>query len=101
MSSARPPLFYGWVIVAASFVLMMLCSGLGIYALSVYLHAFVASGHFSMEQVSLASGLFSASGGLVSEQRELWAAVCGDWGLSLLGAVVLWDAARPRDSQMA
>ena len=72
MSRARPPLFYGWVIVAASFALMMLCSGLGIYALSVYLHAFVASGHFSMEQVSLASGLFSASGGLVSVWVGRW-----------------------------
>ena len=65
--AARPGqgVFYGWYVVAAVFVLFTAASGLTTYGLSIYLHAFVAEGRFSIEQVSFASGAFSAAGGLV------------------------------------
>ena len=34
---ARPPLFYGWIIVAFTFVLQFVCMGLAYYAFGVYL----------------------------------------------------------------
>lgn len=55
-----------WAIVAAVFVIFTVCSGLSIYSMSVFLHAFVASGRFTIEQASLASSTFMAAGGLVS-----------------------------------
>lgn len=61
-SSSR--IFHGWYLVAAVFVLLTVVSGLTVYGLSVYLHAFVAEGRFSLGQVSFASGAFSAAGGL-------------------------------------
>jgi cyanate permease len=57
--------FYGWYVVAAVFVVLTTSSGLTVYSLSVYLHAFVAEGRFSTQEASLASGAFSASAGLV------------------------------------
>ncbi|NYT62697.1 MFS transporter [Alcaligenaceae bacterium] len=58
-------IFYGWYVVIAVFVILTTCSGLTVYSLSVYLHAFVAEGRFSTQEVSLASGAFSAASGLV------------------------------------
>ena len=58
-------MFHGWYVVAAVFVILTTSSGLTVYSLSVYLHAFVAEGRFSTQEVSLASGAFSASAGLV------------------------------------
>lgn len=55
-----------WAIVAAVFIVFVVSSGLTIYCLSVYLHAFVASGRFGIEEASFASSTFMASGGLVS-----------------------------------
>lgn len=56
--------FYGWAIVAAVFAIFTACSGLTVYALSVYLHAFVAEGRFALPQVAFASGMFGVFGGL-------------------------------------
>jgi len=55
-----------WAIVAAVFVIFTVASGLTIYCLSVYLHAFVASGRFTIEEASFASSTFMAAAGLVS-----------------------------------
>ncbi len=55
-----------WAIVAAVFVVFVVSSGLTVYCLSVYLHAFVASGRFGIEEASFASSTFMASAGLVS-----------------------------------
>jgi sugar phosphate permease len=57
--------FHGWNLVAAVFVILTVCSGLTVYSLSVFLHAFVAEGRFTIDQVSFASGMYSASGALV------------------------------------
>lgn len=61
---ARP--FRGWFLVAAVFLILTTLSGLGVYALSVYLHAFVAEGRFAIREVSFATGAFAAAGGLAS-----------------------------------
>ena len=67
MSGGQPRsrVFYGWYLVAAVFVVLTVVSGLTVYGLSVYLHAFVDEGRFSLGQVSFASGAFSAAGGVV------------------------------------
>ena len=66
LAAMRAPLFRPWAIVAAVFVVFTVSSGLTIYSLSVYLHAFVASGRFTIEEASLASSTFMAAGGLVA-----------------------------------
>ncbi len=63
--AAPSRIFHGWYVVAAIFVVMTVCSGLGVYCLSVFLHAFVAEGRFPIEQVSFASGGFTFSSGVV------------------------------------
>ncbi|MFT3801369.1 MAG: MFS transporter [Burkholderiaceae bacterium] len=68
-SSRRAPIFYGWIVVAAVFAILTACSGVTVYNLSVYLHAFLESGRFSISDVSLASATFSVAGGVVG----LWA----------------------------
>lgn len=55
-----------WAIVAAVFGIFTVCSGLSIYSLSVYLHAFVASGRFEIGEASFASSTFMAASGLAS-----------------------------------
>jgi len=57
--------FRGWYIVAAVFTVMTVCSGLGVYCISVFLHGFVASGRFPIEQVSFASGGFAVASNVV------------------------------------
>lgn len=61
----KRPAHRGWIVVAAVFAVLTVCSGLGIYGLSVYLHAFVAEGRFRIEQVSFATATFSVASGLV------------------------------------
>lgn len=63
--AARPRVFRGWYIVAAVFTVMTVCSGLGVYCISVFLHGFVASGRFPIEQVSFASGGFAVASNVV------------------------------------
>ncbi len=64
-AASKSGIFYGWYMVAVVFLVLTICSGLTVYSLSVYLHAFVAEGLFSTGQVSFASGIFSAAAGLV------------------------------------
>ena len=56
--------FYGWRIVWAVFFISSTCSGLSVYALSVYLHAILADGRFSMTEASYASGSFTIAMGV-------------------------------------
>ncbi|MCO5119701.1 MAG: MFS transporter [Burkholderiaceae bacterium] len=66
LAAMRAPLSRPWAIVAAVFVIFTVSSGLTIYCLSVYLHAFVDSGRFTIEEASFASSTFMAAGGLVA-----------------------------------
>ena len=61
----RPGVFRGWYVVAAVFAVMTVCSGLGVYCISVFLHGFVASDRFPIEQVSFASGGFAVASNVV------------------------------------
>ena len=62
--SHPPARFYGWRIVWAVFIISSTCSGLSVYALSVYLHAILADGRFSMTEASYASGCFTIAMGV-------------------------------------
>lgn len=60
----RVPLFYGWVVVAATFVMLMTSSGLGFYALTLYLRTLTDERGFSVSSVSGATALFFVVTGL-------------------------------------
>lgn len=63
--SVRTPrrVFYGWAIVAATFTMLMTASGLGFYALTLYLDALTDDAGFSVSSVSGATaGFFIVSG---------------------------------------
>lgn len=60
----RQPIFYGWYIVFASFVVMTVSAGFGFYNLSVYLSAFVADRGFSVGYTSAATAIFFISSGI-------------------------------------
>jgi len=60
----RPRPFYGWVIVGAVFVILMVASGVGFYNASVILSAATDELDASVGAVSGATGLFFAIGGL-------------------------------------
>ncbi|MEQ9519748.1 MAG: MFS transporter [Parvibaculum sp.] len=60
----RQPIFYGWYIVFASFVVMTVSAGFGFYNLSVYLSAFVAERNFSVGYTSAATAAFFISAGV-------------------------------------
>ncbi len=60
--------FYGWRIVGAVFVMLMVSSGLGFYNLSVFIEALSRDGQFSVAMASNAASLFfliGAGSGLV------------------------------------
>lgn len=63
-SSSRPPIFYGWYIVFAAFVVMTVSAGFGFYNLSVYLEAFVDERGFSVGYTSGATAAFFVSSGV-------------------------------------
>lgn len=67
---SRP--FYGWVIVAAAFVLLAISSGLGFYNASVILSAAVDELDATVGEVSGATGLFFAISGLVGFALSRW-----------------------------
>ncbi len=62
--SSRPPIFYGWYIVFAAFVVMTVSAGFGFYNLSVYLEAFVDERGFSVGYTSGATAAFFVSSGV-------------------------------------
>ncbi|HPU51341.1 MAG TPA: MFS transporter [Burkholderiaceae bacterium] len=64
MTAGGPVTFYGWRIVWAVFLISSTCSGLSVYALSVYLYALLAGGRFSMTEASYASGSFTIAMGV-------------------------------------
>ncbi len=59
----RPPIFYGWYIVFAAFVVMTVSAGFGFYNLSVYLEAFVDERGFSVGYTSGATAAFFVASG--------------------------------------
>ena len=65
MKTAAPRrVFYGWAIVAATFVMLMTASGLGFYALTLYLEALTDERGFSVSSVSGATAWFFIVSGL-------------------------------------
>ncbi len=80
-----PQIFYGWYIVAAAFVVMMVSSGFGFYNLGVYLNAFVEERAFPVGVTSgatatffLASGFAGLAVGRFIENYDLrWSVVIG------------------------
>ena len=63
--TGRAPFFYGWAIVAATFVMLTTSSGLGFYALTLYLRTLTDVGGFSVSSVSGATALFFIVSGIV------------------------------------
>lgn len=57
-------IFRGWYLVAAVFAVLTASSGVTVYSMSVYLHAFVSEGRFPITLVSFASGAFAMAGAL-------------------------------------
>lgn len=57
-------IFPGWIVVGATFILLLVSSGLGFYGLAIYLRALVDERGFSTTSVSLATSLFFITGGL-------------------------------------
>lgn len=104
-SLAPPPrFFYGWVVVAAVFVMLAVSSGLGFYGLTVYLRALSVEHSFSVGAVSAATALFFLVTGVVGlpvatligrhDPRPTIAAgaLCGALALVLLGRVsAVWQ----------
>jgi MFS family permease len=64
LAPSRKPLFYGWAIVAATFVMLMTSAGLGFYALTLYLRTLTDEQGFSVSAVSGATALFFIVSGL-------------------------------------
>lgn len=62
-SGRRRP-FYGWAIVAATFVMLMTSAGFGFYALTLYLRTLTEERGFSVSSVSGATALFFVVSGL-------------------------------------
>lgn len=62
--SPRGPIFYGWYVVAAVFVIHTVSCGLIFYNLSIFLKAFVAEGGFGVSAASNATALFFVSSGI-------------------------------------
>ncbi|MDQ6650596.1 MAG: MFS transporter [Actinomycetota bacterium] len=100
----EPRFFYGWVVVAAVFVMLAVSSGLGFYGLTVYLRALSIEHSFSIGAVSAATALFFLVTGVVGlpvasligrhDPRPTIAAgaVCGGLALLLLGRVnAVWQ----------
>lgn len=56
--------FKGWQVVAASFTILFVSSGLGFYSLAVYLDALTDDGQFTVGQVSVANFLFFLTAGV-------------------------------------
>ncbi len=58
-----PERFKGWQVVAGAFLVLFVSSGLGFYALAVYLNALTDEKGFTVAQVSFANFLFFLTGG--------------------------------------
>jgi MFS family permease len=63
-ASPRGPVFYGWYVVAAVFVIHTVACGLIFYNLSIFLKAFVAEGGFTVSAASNSTALFFVSSGI-------------------------------------
>ncbi len=56
--------YYGWVVVAALFLILTVSSGFGFYNLSVYINVLAADKGFTVSQLSVAVSLFFVVGGV-------------------------------------
>jgi MFS family permease len=63
-TATRLPFFYGWMVVGATFTMLMTASGLGFYALTLYLRRLTDERGFSVSSVSGATALFFVVSGL-------------------------------------
>lgn len=88
----RRGVFPGWVVVAATFLLLWVSSGFGFYGLAIYLRALVDERGFSTTAVSLGTSLFFIVGGLAGrlmarliDSRDLRPIVVGGAVLAGLG----------------
>src|SRR3954469_13992229 len=64
MPVAARRVFYGWVVVAAMFVMLATSSGLGFYSLSLYLETLTDDRGLSVSSVSGATAFFFVISGL-------------------------------------
>ena len=64
VAARRSRVFYGWAVVAATFTMLMTASGLGFYALTLYLEALTDERGFSISSVSAATAWFFIVSGL-------------------------------------
>ncbi len=100
----KPRIFYGWVVVAAVFVVLTFAAGLGFYNATVYLQALVEEKGFSIGAASGATAVFFVVFGLagipiawiVARYDPRWViasgALIGGLALLLLGRVQeLWQ----------
>ncbi|MGB3684077.1 MAG: MFS transporter [Rubrobacteraceae bacterium] len=100
----KPRFFYGWVVVAAVFVVLTFAAGLGFYNATVYLQALVDEQGFSIGAASGATAMFFVVSGLaaipiariVERYDPRWVivsgALIGGLALLLLGRVQeLWQ----------
>lgn len=94
----QAPLFYGWRIVAAVFVMLAVSSGLGFYNLSVMLDALTAERGLSVATASAATALFFVVAGLAGlgiavllERYDPRMVIAGG---AVLGAAALWLVGR-------
>jgi MFS family permease len=104
LAQPKARIFPGWVVVAATFLLLWVSSGLGFYGLAIYLRALVDERGFSTTAVSLGTSLFFVVGGIAGrviarliETRDLrpivvGGAVIAGVGLTAVGHVRhLWQ----------
>lgn len=61
---ARPKVYYGWWIVAVSFILMFLYAGAGFYSFSIFIHPLESAFGWSRSQISLAISIYLLVHGL-------------------------------------
>ena len=64
----NPSIFYGWYIVAGSFLVNCVCIGIGFYGQTVFLDALIQENGWSKSSVSGASTLYFITAGLVGLQ---------------------------------
>lgn len=97
----KPRIFYGWVVVAAVFVVLTFAAGLGFYNATVYLQALVEEQGFSISAASGATAMFFVVGGLagipiarlVERYDPRWVIVSG----ALIGGLALLLLGRVRE----
>ena len=101
-ATTSSPLFYGWRVVGALFVMLAFSSGLGFYNQSVLLEALTSERGFSVVAASLATTLFFATSGVAGlgvaslvERFDVRFSVTGGTLLSAFALVLLGRVTQP------